>query len=141
MKRMMKKKGISPVLASIILLAVTVAVGVGVASYVFGLFGSYTEAAAVSASGSPTLRAVDTTFNVTLVNSGAQSDSVLSVSTVVDGVRYNAVIDSGTAVNGGGGTLDLDSTFTGPTLTSGASYQVRVSFQSGSQLSLQSIAS
>lgn len=141
MKRMMKKKGISPVLASIILLAVTVAVGVGVASYVFGLFGSYTEAAAVSASGSPTLNSPPQAFIVTLVNSGAQSDSVLSVSTVVNGTRYNAVINSATAVNGGGGALDLDVTFSGATFVSGSSYQVRVSFQSGSQLSLQSIAS
>ncbi|MFC1754852.1 archaellin/type IV pilin N-terminal domain-containing protein [Thermoproteota archaeon] len=141
MKKIMKKKGISPVLASIILLAVTVAVGVGVASYVFGLFGSYTEAAAVSASGSPTLNSPATTFNVTLVNSGAQSDSVLSISTVVNGTRYSAVIDSAIAVAGGGGSLDLDSTFAGAAFVSGSSYQVRISFQSGSQLSLQSIAS
>ncbi len=141
MKRIMRKKGISPVLASIILLAVTVAVGVGVASYVFGLFGSYTEAAAVKSSGSPTLNSPATTFNVTLVNSGAQSDSVISVSTVVNGTRYTSTINSATAVSGGGGTLPLDATFSGATFTSGTSYQIRISFNSGSQLSLQAIAS
>lgn len=136
----MAKKGVSPVLASIILLAVTVAVGVGVASYVFGLFGSYTEAAAVRASGSPVLNNPPTAFNVTLVNSGAQSDSVLSVSTTVNGTRYAANIDSVLAVPGGGGELDLMATFAGVPFVSGTQYQVRIAFTSGSQISLQAIA-
>jgi flagellin-like protein len=136
----MRKKGISPVLASIILLAVTVAVGVGVASYVFGLFGSYTEAAAVKISGSPSLNNPATYFNTTLVNSGAQSDSVLTVETVVDGTRYQATITSASAVSGGGGTLALEATFAGVTFNSGTAYQMRISFNSGSQLSVQAIA-
>lgn len=136
-----KSKGISPVLASIILLAVTVAVGVGVASYVFGLFGSYTEAAAVKSSGSPTLNIPATAFNVTLVNSGAQSDSVIGISTVVSGTRYAATINGISAVLGGGGQLNLNATFTNASFNSGTSYQVRISFTSGNQLSLQAIAS
>lgn len=139
----MKKKGISPVLASIILLAVTVAVGVGLASYVFGLFGSYTESAAVKASGSPQLNVVNsstTGFVVTLVNSGSQADSVISVSTVVNGTRINGDITSLIAVNGGGGELLLTGNFF-DTFNSGTSYQIRISFNSGSQLSLIAIAS
>ncbi len=64
----------------------------------------------------------------------------ISVSTVVNGTRYTSTIDSGTAVSGGGGTLPLDATFAGATFTSGTSYQIRISFNSGSQLSLQAIA-
>ena len=143
MKRIMKKKGISPVLASIILLAVTVAVGVGLASYVFGLFGSYTESAAVKASGSPQLNVVNSTttgFVLTLVNSGSQADSVISVSTVVNGTRINGDITSQKAINGGGGELLLTGNFNG-TFFPGTSYQIRISFNSGSQLSLIAIAS
>ncbi len=139
----MKKKGISPVLASIILLAVTVAVGVGLATYVFGLFGSYTESAAVKASGSPQLTVnniTSTSFSVNLVNSGAQSDSVISISTVVNGTRLDGAITSGKSVNGGGGERLLLGNFNGE-FNSGTSYQVRISFNSGSQLSLIAIAS
>jgi flagellin-like protein len=136
-----EKKGVSEVLASIILLAVTVAVGVGVASYVFGLFGSYTEAAAVRSSGSPVLNSPPTAFNVTLVNGGAQADSVLSVTTTVNGTRYSATVDSpSSAVPGGGGELDLNASFASASFVSGTQYQIRISFTSGSQISIEAIA-
>jgi flagellin-like protein len=132
----MKKKGISPVLASIILLSVTVAVGVGVASYVFGLFGSYTETAVVKVQGSPSLDATNKEFNVTLLNTGAQADTVGSVSTVVNGTTYDGNIVSGAAINGGGGSADLYVTFSAATFTAGTSYQIRLSFNSGAQMTL-----
>ncbi|MCP8321756.1 MAG: hypothetical protein H3Z52_12595, partial [archaeon] len=43
-----KKKGISPVIASIILIAITIAVAIAVAGWVFGLFGTYGSAGGVS---------------------------------------------------------------------------------------------
>ena len=47
-KKMMKKKGISPVIASIILIAITIAVAIAVAGWVFGLFGTYGTAGGVT---------------------------------------------------------------------------------------------
>src|SRR3990172_1116112 len=103
-----KRKGISPVLATIILLAVTVAVGVGVASYVFGLFGTYSESAAVKIQGTPTLQSTIRYFNVTLANSGSQTDSVTSISTTVVGTQYtNSSIAGTLTVPGGGGTRTI----------------------------------
>ncbi len=141
-----KRKGISPVLATIILLAVTVAVGVGVASYVFGLFGTYSESAAVKVQGAPTLNSNATTppryFNVTLLNSGAQSDSVSSITTVYNGVQRTASLPASKTVNGGGGILSVVAQFpAGAGFSAGTSYQVKIAFNSGSLLSVTVTAS
>ncbi len=138
-----KRKGISPVLATIILLAVTVAVGVGVASYVFGLFGTYSESAAVKVQGTPTLQGSIRYFNVTLANAGAQSDAVNSITTTINGVQKTISTFNGTTtINGGGGTLALKAQFAaGTTFTAGTSYQLKVSFNSGSLLSVTVTAS
>ncbi|MCL5318285.1 MAG: hypothetical protein M1503_08525 [Thaumarchaeota archaeon] len=144
-----KRKGISPVLATIILLAVTVAVGVGVASYVFGLFGTYSESAAVKVQGTPNLEASHTgatgngpVFNVTLTNSGAQSDTVSAVTTTVNGAQITGTIQ-GSTIKGGGGTAKINATFaslTSSSLTPGTSYQLKISFNSGSLLSVTATA-
>ena len=75
-----------------------------------------------------------------MVNSGAQADSVISISTVVNGTRLDGIITSGKSINGGGGERLLLGNFNGA-FNSGTSYQVRISFNSGSQLSLIAIAS
>lgn len=140
-----KRKGISPVLATIILLAVTVAVGVGVASYVFGLFGTYSESAAVKVQGTPTLNSNSTAnpryFNVTLLNSGAQSDSVSSITAVYNGTQLTATLPASTTVNGGGGTLSIAAQFpVGAGFSAGTSYQFKIAFNSGSLLSVTATA-
>jgi len=45
-----KRKGISPVLATVILIAITLIAAIAVAGFVFGLFGTFTSTARVSAS-------------------------------------------------------------------------------------------
>ncbi|PSN81853.1 hypothetical protein B9Q01_09805, partial [Candidatus Marsarchaeota G1 archaeon OSP_D] len=42
------KKGISPVIATIILIAITIVIAIAVAAWVFGLFKSYTGGPAVT---------------------------------------------------------------------------------------------
>jgi flagellin-like protein len=41
---MKQKKGISPIFASILLIAVTIAIGVAIAGFVFGIFATYSAA-------------------------------------------------------------------------------------------------
>jgi flagellin-like protein len=130
-----RNKGISPVLASIILLAVTVAVGVGVASYVFGLFGSYAEAPAVKVSGAPVLNGATGVLSVNLINTGAQSDTVVSVSTVINGTRQTVLPTSGETVGGGGAQSTVVADFLPASPIPGTAYQIRVSFTSGNILS------
>ncbi|MBI2937011.1 MAG: hypothetical protein HYY22_02260 [Thaumarchaeota archaeon] len=141
-----KRKGISPVLATIILLAVTVAVGVGVASYVFGLFGTYSESAAIKVQGAPTLKVLTPNggnLTITLANAGAQSDSVSTITTTVNGQQISGSLYpvTPTTVNGGGGTLSFNATFAGATFAAGTSYQVKISFNSGSLLAVTTTAS
>src|SRR5215469_4940709 len=45
-----KKKAISPVLATVILIAITLIAAIAIAGFVFGLFGTFTSTAQVSAS-------------------------------------------------------------------------------------------
>src|SRR5215471_8647997 len=45
-----KKKAISPVLATVILIAITLIAAIAIAGFVFGLFGTFTTTAQVSAS-------------------------------------------------------------------------------------------
>ncbi len=72
------KKGISPVLATVILVAITLVAAIGIAGFVFGLFGSFTSTARVSVS-SVGLSAVDGSYTVTLTNSGSSSVNVVSM--------------------------------------------------------------
>ncbi len=72
------KKGISPVLATVILIAITLIAAIGIAGFVFGLFGSFTSTARVSVS-SVGLSAVDGSYTVTLTNSGSSSVNVVSM--------------------------------------------------------------
>ncbi len=141
----MKRKGISPVLATIILLAVTVAVGVAVASYVFGLFGSYSAASAIKIQGSPTINSTASTFNTTLVNNGGQSDAVGVVTVVVNGTALNGNVQSALAINGGGGLLNLNVVFPAAVnsyaFIPGTTYQVKISFNSGAILTTTIVAS
>ncbi len=72
------KKGISPVLATVILIAITLIAAIGIAGFVFGLFGSFTSTARVSVS-SVSFSAVDGSYTVTLINGGSSSVNVVSM--------------------------------------------------------------
>lgn len=89
---------------------------------------------------SPVLNNPPTTFNVTLVNFGGIPDTVLSVSTTVNGTRYKATIDTDTTIPIGD-ELKLHTTFARLNFISGTQYQIRIVFESGNQIALQAIAS
>ncbi len=81
----LKKKGISPVIASIILIAVTIAIGVAIAGFVFGIFGTYSAAPNVSVTSSY-LRATNGNLTIGLRNTGTGT---------VTGIFTYAVVDAG----------------------------------------------
>ncbi|MEM3804287.1 MAG: type IV pilin N-terminal domain-containing protein [Conexivisphaerales archaeon] len=99
-----KKRAISPVIATVILIAITLIAAVAIGGFVFGLFGSFTSSAQVSVTGADiTANAVAsgnqntyycrTTTTSTLSNyavlsnTGTSSASVTSVSIKVNGVN------------------------------------------------------
>ncbi|MEM2872888.1 MAG: archaellin/type IV pilin N-terminal domain-containing protein [Nitrososphaerales archaeon] len=79
----MKKRGISPVIASIILIAITVAVAIAVAGWVFGLFGTYVGGGGVSIVYGPntyiSAGAAPVDFSFTFRNSGSSAVSIVAV--------------------------------------------------------------
>jgi len=107
-----RRTAISPVLATVILIAITLIAAIAIGGFVFGLFGSYTntarvEAISYSCSGTPEV------CTVGLQNIGTANTSLLGSCTLTfGGTIYNGVaaITSG-SLNGGSTAV---STCTGP---------------------------
>ncbi len=143
--RKMKKKGISPVIASIILIAITVAVAIAVAGWVFGLFGTYGTAGGVTVI-NPTLTnstvGKNWNFNATIKNDKDTAVSVVSVTAIGNG-GTNVVFD-GSATAPAHTTTDFSATYkytnTTP-FTIGNIYSVKVSFSDGTQVTVSVTAS
>ena len=79
------KKGISPVIATIILIAITIVIAIAVAAWVFGLFKSYTGGPAVT---------------INAAQSSCKGGSPGSCSLVVSNQGGNSVSIVGATVNG-----------------------------------------
>jgi flagellin-like protein len=70
--RRKQRRAVSPVLATVILIAITLIAAVAIAGFVFGLFGSFTSTAQVSIT-SVSCSALNKLCNLTLTNSGTAS--------------------------------------------------------------------
>ncbi len=83
-KKRNARKGISPVIASIVLIGVTIAVSVALGGWIFGLFGGYSQASAVkviTANATFTsLGSENPSITVKFANTGGSSDSVTQIS-------------------------------------------------------------
>ena len=64
------RKAISPVLATVILIAITLIAAIAIAGFVFGLFGTFTSTAQVSASVTTCTNVVKPICTLTLTNTG-----------------------------------------------------------------------
>jgi flagellin-like protein len=141
-RRNLKKKGISPVIASIILIAVTIAIGVAIAGFVFGIFGTYSAAPNVSITSSRLFAnatvGVDDTLRVTLKNTGTGN---VIVSQVMGGALTVTPVASGEWLGSGQGntiagnaeatiyaSLGVDA------VSSGSTYSFTINLGGGSQL-------
>ena len=82
-----RRRAISPVIATVILIAITLIAAVAIGGFVFGLFGSFTSSAQVSEV-SISFTATKTYGNLTLSNSGTSSTSALSGTIKFGGVTY-----------------------------------------------------
>jgi len=105
-----KRKAISPVLATVILIAITLIAAIAVAGFVFGLFGTFTSTARVQASVTACnyngIVAGDEACTIILTNSGNSNTATTgSCSITVLGTTHTGVI-------GGGGTVTAGNTLT-----------------------------
>jgi flagellin-like protein len=102
------RKAISPVLATVILIAITLIAAVAIAGFVFGLFGSFTSSAQVSASVSlcaHTSNAKGPACLVTLRNTGTSNVAVTGCSLQISGVSRTGTTNGTLTVGASGTTL------------------------------------
>jgi len=98
------KKGISPVIATIILIAITIVIAIAVAGWVFGLFGSYsrTQAVTIVASAS-SCTASKHDCQIMVSNQGGSAVTVVSAS--INGMSASSLGGTQTISAGGSGTV------------------------------------
>lgn len=92
--RRKNRKAISPVLATVILIAITLIAAVAIAGFVFGLFGSFTSTAQVQANSPSCTKIALSVCTIQMSNTGSASTSV-GAGTVLTLV-FGGVRDTGT---------------------------------------------
>jgi len=96
------RKAISPVLATVILIAITLIAAVAIAGFVFGLFGSFTKTAQVQAS-SVACSATGKDCALSLINSGNANTATAGECTITySGATYQGTLTGGGSVVAGG---------------------------------------
>lgn len=103
-KKKNRRKAISPVLATVILIAITLIAAIAVAGFVFGLFGSFTSSAQVSAVLVSCPRVAPVICSVSLQNTGSSNASPTACSIQLNGVATSGTT-SVTAVTAGAGAV------------------------------------
>lgn len=130
------KKGISPVIATVILVAVAVVIAAALAGFSSSLFGTYSSAGAAVTVKSITMD-VDGTGSVTLVNSGNVADELVSVS-IVGFDPDDALGGAGpytVGPNGGEVTTTFQiGALPGPNFDEGQVVTIRMNLASGAQI-------
>lgn len=154
--RARKRKAISPVIATVILIAITLIASIAIAGFVFGLFGSFTSTAQVSVTavvmpakyGSLTSTSPATALSATgltaaptgedyiaLTNTGTAGTSVTGVSLTIGGQTYVATV---TEPIGGSGsstaTVYIQLTLGAPSIVAGTAFTGIVTLANGGQV-------
>jgi flagellin-like protein len=101
--RRKNRKAISPVLATVILIAITLIAAIAIAGFVFGLFGSFTSSAQVSAVNVVCHTTTPATCNVNLQNTGSPNATPTACSLQLAGVTTTGTIKTFNAVTAGAG--------------------------------------
>jgi len=99
------RKAISPVLATVILIAITLIAAIAIAGFVFGLFGSFTSSAQVSAQVTRCtyVSATNSTCLVQLTNSGTSNVLATSCSVQMSGAAAAGTLGATKSVPASGG--------------------------------------
>ncbi|HXX72938.1 MAG TPA: archaellin/type IV pilin N-terminal domain-containing protein, partial [Candidatus Acidoferrales bacterium] len=98
-----KRKAISPVLATVILIAITLIAAIAIAGFVFGLFGTFTSTAQVQASVTSCVQNAggDELCNLVLTNSGNANTATTGSCSLTFGGKTYAGTTAVEAVNSG----------------------------------------
>ncbi|MGD1055194.1 MAG: archaellin/type IV pilin N-terminal domain-containing protein [Nitrososphaerales archaeon] len=99
-----KRKAISPVLATVILIAITLIAAIAVAGFVFGLFGSFTSSAQISAVLVTCHNTAPANCAVSLQNTGSSNATPTACSLQIAGVATSGTTSTA-AVTAGAGAI------------------------------------
>jgi len=105
-----KRKAISPVLATVILIAITLIAAIAIAGFVFGLFGTFTKTATVVGS---TVSCTDAhgVCTINLTNSGnANTNTATTCSESYAGATYAGTTGAAQTIVAGGATVPVTCT-------------------------------
>ncbi|MDA4123923.1 MAG: type IV pilin [Thaumarchaeota archaeon] len=129
-----QRKAISPVLATVILIAITLIAAIAIAGFVFGLFGSFTSSAQVSAQVVGCTAVANTVCTINLLNSGTSN-----ANTVGSSIKYGGVTYTGNACGGvtatAGATTPATCTMTAAVVpTHGSAFTGSISLSNGASV-------
>jgi archaeal type IV pilus assembly protein PilA len=122
------RKAISPVLATVILIAITLIAAIAIAGFVFGLFGSFTHTATITATVT-SCYATGLNCSITLSNTGTASANVIAGSISYGGVTYTLSGITGTVT--AGSTLPVSFTTGGAAASVGEAFTGSISLSNG----------
>ena len=131
-------RGISPVIATVIILAVTIAIAIAVVGWVMGIFRSSSSGMpqlTIIPNGTLTCSSSSATVKLWVKNSGTAAAHIISVT--IEGVGSTSV---DVTINPGE-IKEVDATITNNGCTAGASYQVTLATDAGTSVSTVLVAS
>jgi len=132
------KKGISPVIATIILIAITIVIAIAVAAWVFGLFKSYSGNAngVTILSGVSSCSSSNNQCIIVLSNQGSNSVSVIGAS--VNGQQVSVTGSALTVTANGQLTIHLTAL---PTISAGQTLNIAIALNNGATVTTTIVAS
>jgi archaeal type IV pilus assembly protein PilA len=134
------RKAISPVIATVILIAITLIAAIAIAGFVFGLFGSFTANAQVTATASCSPTGA-TGCTVNLSNTGTANTNVLSATITFAGTTNALTFATGGTCVGAalpipitaGTSCTMDFTYTATGATTGSQFIITLSLANSAQ--------
>jgi flagellin-like protein len=131
-----KRKAISPVIATVILIAITLIAAIAIAGFVFGLFGSFTSTAQVLVSSASCTAAVPAVCTLTLSNSGTANTAVVASTFTLTygGVKYGGSCAAGVVITAGT-AAPVSCSVTGATAVSGEQFTGSLGLSNGGVVS------
>jgi len=123
---MKAKKGISPILATVILIAVTLVIAVGVIGWVMGIWGSMGRTEMLSVT---PIKLNGTNLELLIINQGQITAKINNIT--VEGLGECSITGTNQTIINPGESKDIQCTISGTSAVAGVVYTVKVITSSG----------
>ncbi|MDG6981486.1 MAG: hypothetical protein JRN51_10305, partial [Nitrososphaerota archaeon] len=123
-------------IATVILIAITLIAAIAIAGFVFGLFGSFTSTAQLSATGTSISHSALTSGTISVQNTGTANANINSVSLTFGGLTCSLTLSTAVPVTAGSSATITLTGITGcATPASGEQFTGSLSASNGGQIS------